>query len=48
MFIVAHIPIIEYNTYDVFIEILNKDDIVTSDILNIHFKMAFINAEFTK
>jgi hypothetical protein len=45
---VAHIPIIEYDTYDAYIGIMNKDDIVTSNILNVHFKMAFINEEFTR
>ncbi len=49
MFIVAHIPIIEYETYDVFVEILNKDDLISESFyLGIHFKMAYIVEEFTK
>jgi hypothetical protein len=49
MFIVAHIPMLLYDTYDVFVEILNKDDLVTSSyFLDVHFKMAYIVEEFTK
>lgn len=34
--------------YDVFIQVLNRNDIVQTDIFTVHFKMAYISEKFTR
>ena len=49
IFIVAHIPILEYSTYDVYIQLDddNKASIADSYLRNTYFKLAYINESFT-
>ncbi len=50
MFLVAQIPILEYEMYDVYLEVTNPPTNQTEmDVLKaMNFKMAFVNEDYTK
>ena len=48
MFLVAQIPILKYQMYDAYVELLNPTDINPPQLARfISFKMAYINPDYT-